>query len=170
MWSINHEITGFSRDLVHSELHYILCSLNVVNIDDKLDQVYCAWLKKGLLCLYILYWVSKGLVCLYILEKVEIWSGDTDAWQTSKDRATQLLSSIKHKLSHAIITMKQMLWLLCVDDNLPFPAVQRTHPSGRTQYPTTDTLSAFSSAISQYLRYQSYHQTFKVKIPCWPFL
>ena len=35
--------------------------------------------QKGLLCLYILYWVSKGLVCLYILEKVEIWSGDTDA-------------------------------------------------------------------------------------------
>ena len=54
----------------------------------KLDQVYCAWLKKGLLCLYILYWVSKGLVCLYILEKVEIWSGDTDAsltdWLTDR--------------------------------------------------------------------------------------
>ena len=63
-----------------------------------------------------------------------------------------------------------MLWLLCVDDNLPFPAVQRTHPSGRTQYPTTDTLSAFSSATSQYLRYQSYHQTFQVKVPSWPFL
>ena len=66
--------------------------------------------------------------------------------------------------------LKQILWLLCVDDNLPFPAVQRTHPSGRTQYPTTDTLSAFSSATSQYLRYQSYHQTFEVKLPCWPFL
>ena len=26
-----------------------------------------------------LYWVGKVLVCLYILEKVEIWSGDTDA-------------------------------------------------------------------------------------------
>ena len=25
------------------------------------------------------YMVSKGLVCLYILEKVEIWSGVTDA-------------------------------------------------------------------------------------------
>ena len=25
-----------------------------------------------------LYGVSKVLVCLYILEKVEIWSGDTD--------------------------------------------------------------------------------------------
>ena len=25
------------------------------------------------------YRVSKGLVCQYILEKVEIWSGDTDA-------------------------------------------------------------------------------------------
>ena len=75
------------------------------NKSGKLDQVYCAWLKKGLLCLYILYWVGKGLVCLYILEKVEIWSGDTDAWlthwQTTEDRATQLLSSIQFKLSHA---------------------------------------------------------------------
>ena len=48
------------------------------------------------------YRVSKGLVCLYILEKVEIWSGVTDAslthWLTDshlKDRATQLL--IKYK-------------------------------------------------------------------------
>ena len=51
------------------------------------------------------YLVSKGLVCLYILEKVEIWSGVTDAWHThshTEDSATQLLSSIKHKLSHAI--------------------------------------------------------------------
>ena len=97
----------------------------------KLDQVYCAWLIKwwiisgtwwhwvsiwrywlvlGQYKLVLLdirwYMVSKGLVCLYILEKVEIWSGDTDAWhtdwQTSEYRATQLVSSIKHKLSHAI--------------------------------------------------------------------
>ena len=78
----------------------------------KLDQVYCAWLKKGLLCLYILYWVSKVLVCLYILEKVEIWSGVTDAWhtdsQTTEYRATQLVSSIKFKLSHAIL----ILWCI----------------------------------------------------------
>merc|ERR1711994_998648 len=51
------------------------------------------------------YMVSKGLVCLYILEKVEIWSGDTDASQTDRQTteysATQLVSSIKHKLSHA---------------------------------------------------------------------
>ena len=26
--------------------------------------------------------VSKGLLCLHILEKIEIWSGDTDAWHT----------------------------------------------------------------------------------------
>ena len=48
------------------------------------------------------------LVCLYILEKVEIWSGDTDASQTDRQtteyRATQLLSSIQFKLSHAIQT------------------------------------------------------------------
>ena len=54
-----------------------------------------------------LYWVSKGLVCLYILEKVEIWSGDTDASQTDRQtteyRATQLLSSIQFKLSHAMV-------------------------------------------------------------------
>ena len=46
------------------------------------------------------------LVCLYILEKVEIWSGVTDASQTDRqtteDRATQLLYSIQFKLSHAI--------------------------------------------------------------------
>ena len=58
----------------------------------KPDQVYCAWLKKGLLCLYILYWVSKVLVCLYILEKVEIWSGDTDAWLTHRQQKIGLLS------------------------------------------------------------------------------
>ena len=33
--------------------------------------------------------------------KVEIWSGDTDASQTTEDRATQLLYSIQFKLSHA---------------------------------------------------------------------
>ena len=32
--------------------------------DHKLDQVYCAWL-------------NKGVLCLYILKKAEIWSGDT---------------------------------------------------------------------------------------------
>ena len=51
--------------------------------------------------------VSKGLVCLYILEKVEIWSGDTDASQTDRQTteysATQLLSSIQFKLSHAML-------------------------------------------------------------------
>ena len=50
--------------------------------------------------------VSKGLVCLYTLEKVEIWSSVTDAShthsQTTEYSATQLVSSIKFKLSHAI--------------------------------------------------------------------
>ena len=32
------------------------------------------------------YRVSKGLICLYILEKVEIWSGDTDASLTDNRR------------------------------------------------------------------------------------
>ena len=52
------------------------------------------------------YRVSKGLVCLYILEKVQTWSGVTDASQTDRQtteyRATQLLYSIQFKLSHAI--------------------------------------------------------------------
>ena len=48
------------------------------------------------------YEVSKVLECLYILEKVEIWSGVTDASQTTEYSATQLVSSIKFKLSHAI--------------------------------------------------------------------
>ena len=38
----------------------------------KLDQVYCAWLSKGLLCLYV--------------EKVEIWSGVTDPSHTHTDK------------------------------------------------------------------------------------
>ena len=57
----------------------------------RLDQVYCAWLKRGLLC-------------LYTLQKVDIWTGVTDAWLTDsqrKDRATQLL--IKYK-SGALVT------------------------------------------------------------------
>ena len=44
-------------------------------------------------------------VQLYILEKVDIWSGVTDALhhsQTTEYSATQLVSSIKFKLSHAI--------------------------------------------------------------------
>ena len=42
------------------------------------------------------YRVSKGLECLYILEKVEIWSGDTDAsltdWLTDRHQNIELLS------------------------------------------------------------------------------
>ena len=86
-----------------------LCVTHIPALIQSLQQtrpsILCVT-QKGLLCLYILYWVSKGLVCLYILEKVEIWSGVTDASQTDRQtteyRATQLLSSIKHKLSHAI--------------------------------------------------------------------
>ena len=84
----------------------------------QLDQVYCAWLIKwwiisgtwwywvsiwrywlvlGQYKLVLLdirwYMVSKGLVCLYILEKVKIWSVDTNAWntdsQTTEDRNGQ---------------------------------------------------------------------------------
>ena len=35
--------------------------------------------------------VSKGLVCLYILEKVEIWSGDTDALLTDNRTRPSIL-------------------------------------------------------------------------------
>ena len=73
-------------------LRYGCVVVSITNNSSKLDQVYCAWLKKGLLCLFILYWVSKGLVCLYILEKVEIWSGDTDASLTHRQQNIGLLS------------------------------------------------------------------------------
>ena len=74
-------------------------------------SIWRYWLVLGQYKLELLgfrwYRVSKGLVCLYILEKVEIWSGVTDAshtdWQTSEYRATQLVSSIKFKLSHAML-------------------------------------------------------------------
>ena len=47
---------------------------------------------------------------MYILENVEIWSGDTYARhlthsQTTEYRATQLVKSIKFKLSHAILKL-----------------------------------------------------------------
>ena len=43
-----------------------------------------------------LYWVRKVLVCLYILEKVEIWSGDTDASHlTHRQQNIGLLSLYK---------------------------------------------------------------------------
>ena len=41
-----------------------------------------------------LYWVSKVLVCLYILEKVEIWSGVTDASQTDRQTTEDTVSSL----------------------------------------------------------------------------
>ena len=52
------------------------------------------------------YRVSIGLLCLYVLKKVEIWSGVTDAGHTHRqhnidDKATQLVLSLKFKLSHA---------------------------------------------------------------------
>ena len=47
------------------------------------------------------YWFSRGHLCLYILHKVEIWKGVThpDGLTTLKDRAIQLLISIKVDLS-----------------------------------------------------------------------
>ena len=73
-------------------------------------SIWQYWLVLGQYKLVLLgirwYRVSKGLVCLYILEKVEIWSGVTDASltdrQTTEYSATQLVYSIKFKLSHAM--------------------------------------------------------------------
>ena len=63
------------------------------NITVTRPSILCVTQKRAFMPLYIGYWVSKGLVCLYILEKVEIWSGDTDAWhtdsQTTEDRNGQ---------------------------------------------------------------------------------
>ena len=55
---------------------------------------YWLVLDKYMLVLLGIKWhrVSKGLVCLYILEKVEIWSGDTDAWHTYRQQNIELLS------------------------------------------------------------------------------
>ena len=75
-------------------------------------SIWRYWLVLGQYKLELLgfrwYRVSKGLVCLYILEKVDLVGcyrclthTQTDR-QTSEYRATQLVSSIKHKLSHAI--------------------------------------------------------------------
>ena len=71
----------------------------------KLDQVYCAWLHKGLLCLYKLNRLRFGRV-------------DTDAWhlthrQTTEYRATQLVYNIKFKLSHAISSTTAWTALYC---------------------------------------------------------
>ena len=55
---------------------------------------YWLVLDKYMLVLLGIKWhrVSKGLVCLYILEKVEIWSGDTDVWHTYRQQNIELLS------------------------------------------------------------------------------
>ena len=57
------------------------------------------WLVLGQYKLVLLdirwYMVSKGLVCLYILEKVEIWSGVTDASLTDRHQNIGLLSLYK---------------------------------------------------------------------------
>ena len=52
------------------------------------------------------YRVSKGLVCLYILEKRGFGQvfPMPDISHTKEYRATQLVYSIKFKLSHAILT------------------------------------------------------------------
>ena len=59
-------------------------------------SIWRYWLVLGQYKLVLLgirwYMVSKGLVCLYILEKVEIWSGVTDAWQTDRQQKIGLLS------------------------------------------------------------------------------
>ena len=63
---------------------------SIRNITYILDQVYCAWLKKELLCLYILKKPRFGRV-----------TPMPDS-QTTEYSATQLVESIKFKLSHAI--------------------------------------------------------------------
>ena len=72
-------------------------------------RIWRYWLVLGQYKLILLgirwYRVSKGFVGLNILGKVEIWSGDIQCLtqrQTTEDSATQLVYSIKFKLSHAI--------------------------------------------------------------------
>ena len=56
-------------------------------------SIWRYWLVLGQYKLVLLairwYMVSKGLVCLYILEKVEIWSGVTDASHTHRQTDRQ---------------------------------------------------------------------------------
>ena len=64
------------------------------------------------------YWIIKVLVCQYILKKMEIWSGVTEPWQTTEDRATQLVYNIKFKLSHANSKTDRLGLLTVVTMNL----------------------------------------------------
>ena len=82
----------------------------------KLKQVYCAWLNKGLLCLYILKKLRFGLVTLI--------PNTLTHSQTTEYRATQLVESIKFKLSHTILycPQKKDMWPstgLCFTENHP---------------------------------------------------
>ena len=99
-----------------------------------LSGTWWYWVSKNWHCLdqavlgITWYRVSIGLVCLYIFEKVEIWSGVTDAShthsQTTEYIATQLFQSIKFKLSHANRSI--LLVKFVVFKNQFF--VSRTHP------------------------------------------
>ena len=53
--------------------------------------------RPSILCVTLISWyrVSIGHLCLYISEKVEIWSGDTDAWLTHRQQNIVLLSFSK---------------------------------------------------------------------------
>ena len=66
------------------------------------------------------YRVSIGLLCLYILEKSEdLVTPMPDIRQTTEYRTTELVESIKFKLSHAIL-IKAQANLLCQQISLPF--------------------------------------------------
>ena len=76
---------------------------------DELDQVYCAWLKKrAFMPLYIVLGQQRACMPVYIGKSgdlVRCYRCLTDT-QTTEYRATQLLSSIQFKLSHAIYFFK----------------------------------------------------------------
>ena len=62
--------------LVLSKLQQALKFEPILAITDKTRS---SWLNCALLDVEVMYWVSRGHLCLYML-KMEIWSGDTDAW------------------------------------------------------------------------------------------
>ena len=53
------------------------------------------------------YWVSRGHACLYILNKVEIWTGVTDAWLTHW--LTDFERLIKYKSGALVTQWKQIM-------------------------------------------------------------
>ena len=67
---------------------------------------------------------------------MEIWSGVTDAWQTTEYRATQLLFSIQFKLSHAMLFLRipDRNPKKCFGQSFEIKLLKSNHSGGMAQY------------------------------------